>query len=114
MSYKRGDIILVNYPNSDLVTYKKRPAIIIQNEGISTGLKQRLIALITSNTARTGASRVKVKKDSPEGKAMGLVTDSVIVADNIATIENKVIDKVIGSCTIMPRVEAALRKILGL
>lgn len=114
MNYKRGDIIIVNYPNSDLVTYKKRPAIVIQNEGIATGLKQRLIALITSNTKRTGVSRVKVIKDSPEGKAMGLKSDSVIVTDNIATIENKVIDQVIGRCTIMPKVEASLKQILGL
>ena len=30
MPYSRGDIVLVLYPNSDLVTAKKRPALVVQ------------------------------------------------------------------------------------
>lgn len=48
-TYKRGDVILVRFPNSDLVTYKKRPALVVQDENIDTGLNQWLVAMITSN-----------------------------------------------------------------
>jgi mRNA interferase MazF len=40
MTYKRGDVILVRFPNSDLKGFKKRPALIIQGDGLNTGLPQ--------------------------------------------------------------------------
>ena len=76
-TYKRGDVILVRFPNSDLVTYKKRPALVVQDENIDTDLNQRLVAMITSNLMRVGETRVLVRKDTPAGQAMGLITDSV-------------------------------------
>ncbi len=45
-SYKRGDVILVRFPNSDLVTYKKRPALVIQADDIRTELPQKIVALM--------------------------------------------------------------------
>jgi len=71
MTYKRGDVILVRFPNSDLKTYKKRPALIVQGDSVSTGLNQRIVALITSNLRRIGPTRIAVKKKDPVGKAMG-------------------------------------------
>ncbi|MCR4316308.1 MAG: type II toxin-antitoxin system PemK/MazF family toxin [Planctomycetes bacterium] len=62
----RGDVVLVSFPNSDLMTYKKRPAVIVQADGLKTGLDQKIVALITSNRGRTGPTRVKVKKDSSQ------------------------------------------------
>jgi len=111
-TYRRGDVILVRFPNSDLVTYKKRPALVVQDENVDTGLSQRLVVMITSNLARTGETRVVVQEDSPAGKAMGLISDSVIVADNIATVREREIDKTLGRCPCMPEVDAALRKAL--
>ncbi len=114
MSYKRGDVILVKFPNSDLITYKKRPGLVVQDETINTGLSQRLIVQITSKLKRTGPSRLRVNQGSLEGQQMGLLSDSVIVADNIATVPDKAIDKVIGTCPVMANVETSLRPILGL
>jgi mRNA interferase MazF len=113
-TYKQGDVILVRFPNSDLITYKKRPALVIQDEYVETGLTRRVVVMITSNLARTGATRVSVSKDSPAGQAMGLISDSVIVADNIATVHEREIDKVLGQCPRMPEVDAALRRTLRL
>ena len=36
-TYKRGDVILVKFPYSDLVRYKKRPALVVQDETVETG-----------------------------------------------------------------------------
>lgn len=115
ISYKRGDVILVRFPHTDLRTYSKRPALIIQDEMVETDLPQKVVTLITSNLDRKGKTRILVSKDSEEGQEMGLLTDSVIVADNIATVLIREIDKTIGSCsTNMPDVDGALRKVLRL
>jgi mRNA interferase MazF len=50
---KRGDVVLVLFPNSDLITFKRRPAIVVQAENLNTGLPQVVIAMITSNLARS-------------------------------------------------------------
>lgn len=113
-SFKRGDVILVRFPYSDLKRYKRRPALVVQDEAVATGSSERLVAQITSNLSRTGATRVLVRWDSPEGRQMGLVTDSVIVADHIATVAPREIDKIIGACPRMREVDGALRTILRL
>jgi len=45
---------------------------------------------------------------------MGLRTDSVVMTDNLATILEREIDRVIGRCPLMRQVDAALRHTLGL
>ncbi len=45
---------------------------------------------------------------------MGLRVDSVIMADNLATIFENEIDRVIGRCDLMREVDNALRHTLGL
>ncbi len=62
MNCRRGDIVLVLFPDSNLRTTKRRPALIVQ-----------------------------------AAKASGLLMDSVIMADNLATIHHAEIDRVIGS-----------------
>jgi mRNA interferase MazF len=114
MICKRGDVILVRFPNSDLRTYKKRPALVVQADGLATGLSQTLIALITSNLARTGATRIPFSQHSADGKSMGLLKDSVIVTDNLTTVLYREIDKTIGHCPAMPAVDQALKRTLGL
>jgi mRNA interferase MazF len=114
MPYRRGDVVLVAFPNSDLRTFKKRPALVVQDETVHTGLRQRVVASITSNMARTGTTRITIRQNSNEGQQMGLRTDSVIVIDNLATIPDRAIDKVIGSCPVMGSIEGALKLLFGL
>lgn len=114
MPFNRGDVVLVLYPHSDLRTAKKRPALVVQSDSVVTGLPQRIVAMITSNLERTGPTRVQVRRESPEGRAMGVLTDSAIVADNLATVLDREIDQRIGLCPIMPVVDQALRMILAL
>lgn len=114
MTCKRGDVILVRFPNSDQATYKKRPALVVQADGLNTGLSQKIIALITSNTQRAGVTRVHFSKSSPDGQSMRLLMDSVVVTDNLATVLDREIDKTIGHCPAMTKVDAALRHTLGL
>jgi mRNA interferase MazF len=38
MKTKRGNVVLVLYPNSDLKTAKRRPALVVQRDELKTGL----------------------------------------------------------------------------
>jgi mRNA interferase MazF len=52
-------VVLGWFPNSDLVTFKQRPALVVEADNLGTGMPQVLVAMITSNPARLGhASRV--------------------------------------------------------
>lgn len=114
MPFRRGEVILVRYPHSDLRTYKKRPALVVQADDVDTGLRQRVVALVTSNLQRTGPTRVRIAHDSDAGRAMGLLSDSVVVADNLATVLDREVDKAVGTCPLMDWVDTALRRALGL
>ena len=49
MPYKRGDVVFMLFPDSNLRTAKRRPALVIQADNLVTGLPQTIIAMITSN-----------------------------------------------------------------
>lgn len=111
---KRGDVLLVLFPNSDLKTAKTRPAIVIQADNLATGLPQVIVAMISSNMSRAHhPSRVLFHLDTPEGKASGLLTDSVVMTDNLATIMEAAIYKSIGTLP-MASIDQGLRLTLGL
>lgn len=113
-SCKRGDVVLVLFPHTDLRTAKLRPALVVQADNLNTALPQLIVAMITSRLFRAGhPSRVTVQIATPEGQKSGLLTDSVVMTDNLATIAESEIDRVVGSLE-MPAVNKALRHTLGL
>ena len=113
-TYKRGDVILVLFPDSNLLTAKLRPALIVQADNLQTGLPQVIVAMITSKMFRANhPSRVPILLSTPEGQQSGLLTDSVVVSDNLATIAESAIDRVIGSVP-MTKIDIALRHTLNL
>ena len=115
MNCRRGDVVLVLYPDSNLRTSKRRPALVVQAEHLSTGLPQTIVAMITSNVARAGhASRVVVRVDSESAKGSGLSMDPVIMTDNLATIQYSEIDRVLGAFSELGELDAALRATLAL
>ncbi len=115
MKTRRGDVVLVLFPNSDLRTAKRRPALVLQRDELNNGLAQTIVAMISSNLARRGhGSRVFVSRDSVEGKAAGLRLDSVIMTDNLATILESEMDSTLGRLPQMNAVDAALKHTLAL
>jgi len=112
--YKRGDVVLVLFPDSNLRTAKTRPALIVQADQLQTGLPQVIVAMITSQMLRAGhPSRVKILRSTVEGQQSGLLTDSVVMTDNLATVIESAINRVVGSLP-MTEVEGAIRHTFGL
>jgi len=113
-TFRRGDVVLVLFPHSNLQAAKTRPALVVQRNDLGTGIPQLVVAMITSNLSRTGhPRRVAVALSTPQGQQSGLLTDSVVVTDNLATVALPAIDRIIGSLA-RPDVDDALRHTLDL
>ncbi|MBI4658867.1 MAG: type II toxin-antitoxin system PemK/MazF family toxin [Verrucomicrobia bacterium] len=114
LATKRGDVVLVLFPNSDLRTAKTRPALVVQADQLGTGLPQVIVAMISSRMFRANhPSRVTIFLNSPVGRQSGLLSDSVVMTDNLATVLNSAISDVIGSVP-MIEIDQALKNTLGL
>jgi mRNA interferase MazF len=97
-----------------LRTAKRRPALIVQANDLDTGLEQVIVAMISSRLFRANhPSRVLITVDSEEGASTGLLGDSVVMTDNLATVFLPAIDRKIGTLP-MGAVNRALRLTLGL
>ncbi len=115
MPYNRGDVVLVLFPNTNMTTAKRRPVLVIQADNLLSGLPQTILAMITSNMARGGhRSRVTILQNSPEGATAGILTDSIIMTDNLVTVLEKEIDRSIGLLKDMTLVDEALKHTLSL
>lgn len=114
MSYDRGDVVLVAFPDSNLITAKKRPAVVVQPRNLNTGISQTVLAMISSNLARAGHPSRVVVRHATEGQHAGLRRDSVIMTDNIVTVLDVQIRGKLGALSDMSAVDTALRHTLGL
>jgi mRNA interferase MazF len=111
---KRGDVVLVLFPNTDLISAKTRPALIVQADELETDLSQVIVAMISSQMFRAGhPSRVTVLLNSPEEKQSGLLADSVVMTDNLATVMFPAVYRVIGLLP-LENIDIALKHTLGL
>jgi mRNA interferase MazF len=88
--------------------------LIIQADNLDTGLDQIVIAMISSRTFRANhPSRVLISFIANEGRNSGLLSDSVVMTDNLATVFHQAIDLKVGILP-MERVNSALRHTLGI
>jgi len=117
MTLARGDVVLAWYPFASGLGGKRRPCLIVQNDTDNAKLANVIVAQITSNLRAAGApTQLLIEVNTPEGKQSGLLHDSLISCNNLATIEQNLIAKVIGSLPpeTMAKVDTCLRAALGL
>jgi mRNA interferase MazF len=110
MNCQRGDDALALFPDSNLRTSKRRPALVVQADQLGAGLPQTIVATIASNMVRAGhASRVIVPVGGESAKGSGLLMESVIMNGNLAAIQHSEIDQILGAFSGMSEIDAALR-----
>lgn len=118
MNIHRGDIVLVDFPYSNLMGSKLRPALVVQSEVWNQKLDDTILALITSSQRRRiGASTQYVIEISTEtGKQTGLRLDSIVQCENLITYEQSNILKILGSLPVseMQMVDKCLKAALGI
>ncbi|MCK5624313.1 type II toxin-antitoxin system PemK/MazF family toxin [Candidatus Pacearchaeota archaeon] len=89
MKLKRFDIVLVDFPFSDLKKTKKRPAMVINSlEG-----ENSILCQITTKNRKIKKYEIQLKKEYCEGE---IQFDSLIYVDMIFTLHKSLIYRKIG------------------
>lgn len=83
----RGDVILVRFPHPTGLRGKKRPAVIVQADAYAGTVSTLVVAQVTKNlTMASDPACLFIETNTSEGKATGLVRDSVVSALVLVTV----------------------------
>lgn len=98
MKIKRGDVVLVKFPFTNLSSTKRRPAVVVSSNRFNEKLSDVIFVPMTT-TAHRGHDNgeVLILKDSESGKLAGIKMDSIIKCFGITSITKDFVYKVIGS-----------------
>lgn len=106
--YKRGTVVLVPFPFTDLSGSKVRPAVIVSDGKVGADV---VLLFITSQSKLKGKHLVRITP----GEENGIKTKSKIVCSKIATLEAKIIIGELGvlAASDLKKVDIELKKVLG-
>jgi mRNA-degrading endonuclease toxin of MazEF toxin-antitoxin module len=94
----RGDVILVRFPDPSGLRGKKRPAVIVQSDAYAGAVSTLVVAEVTKNlTMASDPACLFIDTNTPEGKATGLVRDSVVSCLVLVTVYADTVAQVVGS-----------------
>lgn len=114
---KRGDVVLVRFPHTSGQRGKKRPAVVVQSDAYAGTLRTVVVAEVTKNLTMKGdPACVLIDTSTPEGKATGLLVDSVISSLVLDTVYVDTVTQVLGSLstTLLQKLDGCLKSALGL
>ena len=88
----KGKIVVIPFPFTDLSSFKRRPALVIHETKYDV-----VVAYISSNMPSIPSSEeVIISRSRPSFISSGLLSDSVIMLDKLATVEKALIIRVLG------------------
>lgn len=111
-TYRRGDIVLVSFPFTDLTAAKKRPALIISPDSVNQLSQDLILAAVTSQLTEDEHGLALQESDFLEGS---LPKKSMIRLTKIFTMHSVLIRKRIGALkpSTMDQVLNQMRKIFS-
>src|SRR5262245_19058766 len=108
----RGDVVLVRFPHPSGMRGKKRPAVIVQSDAYSGKIGTLIVAEVTKNLTLAGdPACLFIDASTPEGKAAGLVRNSVVSCLVLVTVYADSVAQVLG--TLSPALKQKLDNCLG-
>ncbi len=113
----RGDVILVRVPHASGLRGKKRPAVVVQSDVYAGTVSTLVVAEVTKNLRlASDPACLFVDLNTPEGKATGLLRDSVVSCLLLATVDADRVAKVLGalSAAMQQKHHDCLKAALGL
>lgn len=94
----RGDVILVRFPHPSGLREKKRPAVVVQSNSYAGAVSTLVVAEVTKNLTMKGdPACLLIDTSTPEGRATGLIRDSVVSCLLLATVDTDTVAQVLGS-----------------
>lgn len=112
--YKRGTVVLIPFPFTDLSSQKVRPALIISKSNPSDDITVIFISSIIKKIPQP--HQVLISQNQRKFNETGLKTDSLINTGKIATLSKKICLGELGklSESMMKKVNVGLRSYLSL
>ena len=113
----RGDVVVVRFPHPSGQRGKKRPAAIVQSDAYAGKVGTLVVAEVTKNLTMAGdPACLFIDASTPEGKATGLVRDSVVSCLVLVTVYADTVAQVLGvlSPTMRQKLDNCLKAGLGL
>jgi mRNA-degrading endonuclease toxin of MazEF toxin-antitoxin module len=113
----RGDVILVRFPHPSGLRGKKRPVVVVQSDAYPGALSTVVVAEVTKNlTMANDPGCVFIDTSTPEGRATGLVRDSVVSCLVLVTVYVDTIAQGLGTLSpaLMQELDGCLKVALGL
>ena len=114
---RRGDVVLVRFPHPSGQRGKKRPAVVVQSDAYASTVTTVVVAEVTKNLkVKSDPACVFIDVSTAEGKATGLLIDSVVSSLVLDTVYTDTVTQVLGSLstTLMQKVDDCLKMALGL
>jgi len=94
---RRGDVVIVDIPFTDVARSKARPAVVVQNDRDNGRVRKTIVAGITGNKLRLGdPSHFLIDPATPEGISAGIHGSSMVSCNNLFTIEQSKIRRTVG------------------
>jgi mRNA-degrading endonuclease toxin of MazEF toxin-antitoxin module len=113
----RGDVVLVRFPHPSGQRGKKRPAVIVQSDTYAATLKTVVVAEITKNlTMASDPACLLIDVGTSEGKATGLIRDSVVSCLVLVTVYADTVETKLGALSpaMQQKLDTCLKAALGL
>jgi len=112
--FKRGDVVLVAFPFTDLTTTKMRPGLIISSDRFNKKSNDIVIAAITSQISKV-LSEEDFHLSLIDQEHAGLPKASMIKLGKIVTLDQRLIRKKLGGIpeSTLEKITNALHEVLG-
>ena len=118
MSVRRGDVVILDFPQAPGEPAKRRPAVVVQSDHNNGRLTNSIFAMISGNVrlAMTEPAQVFIDIATSDGQRTGLSKPSAVKCENLYTLPQAVVLRTIGqvSPSLMQQVDDALKASLGL
>lgn len=110
---KRGDIVLLPYPFTDLSDKKARPALVISSDNFNNNNQDAIFIFITKTEYKTPFD-LRIETDDPRFPATGLKLSSTFRTSKIATLHKSLAKNKLGHADInlLSDIELRLKSLL--
>ncbi|MFV1976275.1 MAG: type II toxin-antitoxin system PemK/MazF family toxin [Candidatus Scalindua sp.] len=113
---KKGDVVLITFPFTDLSSVKVRPALVISNDSYNEIQDDTVLLLITTNVSRLSPDDYLLESENPEFTDTGLSKPSVFRVGKIHTLKKTLLRRKLGfvGSGILKEIEDRLHNLLQL
>lgn len=113
---KRGDVVLVKFPFTDLSSSKVRPALVISSDNYNHSNADAIFVAISSKLERQQQYDVAINRDDPEFSITGLKAPALIKTDKIVRLSKSLATRHLGQAgsSTMAKVNSIISGVLGI